>query len=105
MHSPISGGTEAVGAAVGGLGVAGLTRLADGGGVHWDLKGGLLLVDDGGAGGMAGLSAGGAGGGTDGLNWGGVKEGGKVLKLCVLIFTLRHLLNPPPPPASYSLSG
>ena len=81
-----------------------MTRLADGWVLDWDLAAKLLL-DDGGAGGLTGLATGGAGVGTDGWNLGGVKEGGKVLKLCVLIFTLTRLLNPPPPPISYSPVG
>ena len=90
-----------------------LARLACGGGLDLlDSAAGCLFSDGDGAGGLtgprvdddgsvdwAGLFAG--HGAAAGRNEGGVKEGGIVLKLLLLIFTLKPL-TPPPPPVSYS---
>ena len=92
-----------------------LARLACGGGLDvlgsaagcffsdGDGAGGLTgpRVDDDGSVDLAGLLAGHDCGAAAGRNEGGVKEGGIVLKLLLLIFTLKPLTTPPPP-ASYS---
>ena len=79
-----------------------------------DSAAGCLFSDGDGAGGLtgpwvgddgsvdlAGLLAGHDCGAAAGRNEGGVKEGGIVLKLLLLIFTLKPL-TPTPPPVSYS---